>query len=85
MLTRRRGKGSAYLRRVKSGETIIITEYGKPVGRIVPYEQSLDDQLAALQQAGLISWNGQKLAPLTAPAKARRNTNVADLLLEDRD
>ncbi|WP_374687443.1 type II toxin-antitoxin system Phd/YefM family antitoxin [Promineifilum sp.] len=27
---------SEYLRRVKAGETIVITERGRPIGRIVP-------------------------------------------------
>ena len=27
---------SEYLRQVKDGETVIITEHGRPIGRIIP-------------------------------------------------
>ncbi len=36
---------SAYLRRVKAGETITITERGKPVGQIVPVQADLTSRL----------------------------------------
>ena len=48
---------SEYLRQVKAGQTIVITEHGRPVGRIVPAAQSLDDRLQAMVQAGLIAWS----------------------------
>ena len=31
---------SEYLRQVKAGETVIITEHGRPIGRIVPEPES---------------------------------------------
>lgn len=34
---------SEYLRRVKTGATIVITEFGQPVGRIVPAERDCRD------------------------------------------
>jgi prevent-host-death family protein len=76
---------SAYLRRVKAGETIIITERGEPVGRIVPIKQSLESQIAALQQAGLLAWNGEKLPPFTPLAQVDAPQTVAEMLLEDRE
>lgn len=33
---------SEYLRQVKAGETVIITEHGRPIGRIVPEPESLE-------------------------------------------
>ncbi|RMG50711.1 MAG: type II toxin-antitoxin system prevent-host-death family antitoxin [Acidobacteria bacterium] len=76
---------SAYLRQVKEGATVIITERGKPIGRIVPIFQSTEEQLEALSKAGLIAWNGQRLQPLAPVAQARGDRTVADLLLEDRE
>ena len=77
---------SAYLRQVKAGETIIITDRGKPIGRIVPMTQPVDTVIESLQQAGLIAWSGKKLSPL-APAAPRTqgDRTVAELLLEDRE
>jgi prevent-host-death family protein len=36
---------SKYLRRVKAGETIVITERGKPVGQIMPIQTDLASRL----------------------------------------
>lgn len=76
---------SAYLRRVKAGETVVITERGKPVGRIVPLEDSLEQTLRSLEEAGVLAWSGRKLTPARrrAPAVRGRRT-VSELLLEDR-
>lgn len=76
---------SAYLRQVKGGATVIVTERGNPIGRIVPISQSTEDQLEALSEAGLIAWNGQQLQPLAPVAQAKGDRTVADLLLEDRE
>ena len=76
---------SAYLRQVKAGGTVIITEHGKPIGRIVPLAQSTETKLEALSQAGLIAWSGVRLPPLAPVAQAQSDQTVADLLLEDRE
>jgi prevent-host-death family protein len=76
---------STYLRKVKAGETIIITERGVPVGRIVPIAQTEESQLAALQAAGLVEWDGNALLPLVPVAKNSAQLTVAELLLEDRE
>ena len=76
---------STYLRKVEAGETVLITKHGKPIGRIVPEAQPIEEQLEALSQAGLIAWSGEKLKPLVPVAKAKGLRTVADLLLEDRE
>jgi prevent-host-death family protein len=75
---------SAYLRQVKAGQTIVITEHGQPVGRIVPAATTLDERLRAIIQAGLAEWNGRRLPPARPAARARGKRHVADLLIEDR-
>jgi len=79
---------SYYIRHVRSGQIITITRRGKPVGRIVPIEQeeqSLEDRLKAMEEAGLLAWNGKKLEPMKPVARTRGDRTVADLLLEDRE
>lgn len=76
---------STYLRQVKAGATIVITERGKPIGRIVPMAQSLDDRLEQMSQAGLITWSGAKLQPLSPVARVHGARTVAELVLEDRE
>ena len=76
---------SAYVQRVKAGDTVVITERGKAVGRIVPIERSVEERLQDLIAAGVVEWNGQKLEPMAPVAKTHGPTMVADLLLEDRE
>ena len=53
---------SQYLRKVKAGETVIITERGKPIGQIVPIQADLTGRLMKLVEAGVIEWNGQTVS-----------------------
>ena len=76
---------SSYMRQVKSGTFVIITERGRPVGRIVPMRPSLDARLQDLAEAGLVAWSGHRLFPLTPVAHTQGKQMIADLLLEDRE
>lgn len=78
---------SRTMRQVKAGETVIITERGKPIGRIVPLETALEDRLQELVELGLVAWNGQKFGARPrgfTPPRVKGPVTVADLLLEDR-
>lgn len=76
---------SAYLRQVSQGQTVIITDHGRPVGRLSPMKQPLDERLRALQNAGMVAWNGKKLKPVTPAAANRGEQQVADILVEMRE
>jgi prevent-host-death family protein len=76
---------SEYLREIKKGKTIVITEHGKPVGRLIPTTLSREDRIEAMRQAGIITWNGKKLKPLKPGAKLSGPGTIADLLIEDRE
>ena len=76
---------SAYMQQVKAGATVVITERGRPIGRIVPLSPSVETRVQELVQAGLMAWSGRKLAPLAPVARTRGKRTVADLLLEDRE
>ena len=80
-----RNKLSAYLRRVKAGETIIITEHGKPIGQILPIEISLEERMKALQAAGFLEWSGRKLKPRQAVVVNRGPKATAEVISEGRD
>jgi prevent-host-death family protein len=79
-----RSRLSEYLRRVKAGQTIIVTERGKPIGQIVPIQPSLEGRLQAMVEAGLAEWNGQKLKARHPAARNRGVRQVSDLVIEDR-
>ena len=76
---------SSYLRRVKAGATLVVTERGKPVGRIVPVRESLEERVRDLVEAEVVAWSGRRLEPIQPVARVRGPRTVADLLLEDRE
>lgn len=76
---------SEYLRLVQRGETILITDHGQPVGRILPAEQDIESRIAALQQAGLLAWDGQDLPNIEPPAVNSSGHLISDLVSELRE
>ncbi len=76
---------SKYLRLVKSGQSVLITEHGKPVGRILPIETSLEQRISVLKQAGLVSWNGQRLPHSQPGVENHSQRLVSDILVEMRE
>jgi antitoxin (DNA-binding transcriptional repressor) of toxin-antitoxin stability system len=88
-----KSKLSKYLRRVKSGEIIILTERCKAIAQIVPPKQTLPERLQAVVDAGLpalaqaqvAEWNGKKLRPHKPAARNRGKEQISDLVVEDRD
>ena len=75
---------SEYLQRVKAGQTLVITERGKPVGRIIPVEKSLEERLYGLVEAGLAEWDGKKFLPKEPTVVNRGERQVSDLVVEGR-
>jgi prevent-host-death family protein len=76
---------SHYVDQVKGGSTVLITDRGKPVGRIVPVASSLESKLERLAEANLLAWSGRKLGAVTPVVPVRSEKTVSDLLLEDRE
>ncbi len=76
---------SHYLRLVKSGEDVEITDRGVPIGRIVPIAVPVEDRLELMVQSGLVQWDGQRLPRAEPSARAVGRRTVADLLVEDRE
>ena len=85
---------SAYLRRVKAGETVLVTERRTPIARIVPVgldaeggvkADSVDEdaKLARLEQAGIVRRGaGSPLDVLGQPL--RSGAGVLEALLDER-
>ena len=48
---------SAYLRRVRAGESVVVTDHGRPIAKLVPLsiaEIDVDDRAAELERLGLV-------------------------------
>ena len=80
-----KNKLSEYMRRVKAGETIIVTEHGKTIGQIVPVKRTVDERIQAMVAAGQMEWNGQKLKPYQPKAVNKGDRLLSDLVVEDRE
>jgi prevent-host-death family protein len=76
---------SRYVRHVREGGTVIITDRGKPVGRLVPVGADRGQRMQELVEAGLVAWNGQKLRPVRPVASVHGRRTVSDLVLENRE
>jgi prevent-host-death family protein len=80
-----KNKLSEYMRRVKAGETIIVTEHGRTIGQIVPVRPTVDERIQAMVAAGQAEWNGQKLKPYQPQAVNKGERQLSDLIVEDRE
>jgi prevent-host-death family protein len=76
-----------YLQIVREGGTVIVTDRGKPIGRLVPMGkgESLEERTLALVKAGLVEWGGGRLEDREPPAKLIGDKTVAELLVEQRE
>jgi len=75
---------SHYLRLAKAGKTVEITEWGTPIGRILPSSGRIEERVQSLAHSGLLAWNGRKLRSRSPVAKLRTRKTVAQLLIEGR-
>ena len=79
-----KGHASYYLRLVKAGHIVEITERSKPLARIIPVVWPLERRIEAARHAGLLSWNGQKPKPRAPGAKLRTKKTIAEIVIENR-
>ena len=79
-----RNKFSEYLRRVKKGETIIVTERGKVIAQLGPPSQSVEERIWAMVDAGLADWNGEKPKPHKPKIINKTGRLMSDMVVEDR-
>lgn len=77
-----------YLRRTRKGESIVVTERGRPIALLGPIPEGMDSatgaqRLAALAEAGYLTLPAAK--PLRRLARVRLSgPSVSQAVLEDR-
>jgi prevent-host-death family protein len=71
---------SAYLARVRGGESIVVCDRRTPVARLVPYEEPSEDDFRVEEASAPPS----RLADLPR-VKLRKRVDVVKLLRESRD
>jgi len=75
---------SECVREVKAGYSVVVTEHGRPVARLVPETPPVAERLDALVKSGSLYWSGKRLKPRRPSGKVVGPRTVADLLSEDR-
>lgn len=76
---------SEYLRRVKAGQTVVVTERGKVIGQIVPVAPTLEERLRALADAGFLEWSKNKKRKPYQPKIINRSDHlISDIVVADR-
>jgi prevent-host-death family protein len=74
---------SEYLRKVKAGERVVITERGRAIAMISAAGTPVDEDIEALVRERAARWAGGKPQGAKRPAKIKGST-VADAVIEDR-
>lgn len=75
---------SRYLKRVKQGETLIITERNTPVAKLVPADLQALPEILCLVDNRLACWKGGKPLGLARPSSVKGKKTLAEMITEDR-
>ena len=79
-----KGQLSRYLKRVRAGERLVVTERGEPLAVISPPPASTADRrIEAMLRQGVARWAGGKPRGARRPPKVRGKP-VAAAVIEDR-
>ncbi len=84
-----KAKLSSYLDKVKAGQEVVVTDRGRPVARLVPYDEGRkrDPDIERLARAGLIRLGRGRLRDeLLQPSPVKDpEGKVRQALLEERE
>jgi prevent-host-death family protein len=75
---------SRYLKLVKSGKTIHVTDRGKPIAKLIPADNFLPQGIIEMLDKGIASWNGKKPRGMTMLHPVSKGRNISDIVSEDR-
>jgi prevent-host-death family protein len=75
---------SAYLRSVKAGKKVVITDRKKEIAVIVPFrEADGQEKILQLVREGVADWSGEKPRGMSARIKSK-GKSVSAAVIEDR-
>lgn len=76
---------SKYMRQVKEGIPITITEHGKPIGQIIPVSDRPNTKILDMMAKGYAEWGGQKLADRDPVGYNTGTKLLSQIIEEDRN
>jgi prevent-host-death family protein len=75
---------SRYLRRVREGERLVVTDQGRPIALLTPIDEPAEGSWAwTLVQEGKATWRGGK-PELAARSPKISGKTTSEMVLEDR-
>ena len=80
-----KGQLSSHIKEVREGATLVITDRGKPVARLVPAAAGLAEKVQSMLDSGMASWSGRKPSSELPRVSVQGAKTLAELLLEDRE
>ena len=81
----------SFLARVRAGETILITDRGRPIAKLTPTgeppgaERTVEELLQQLAAKGQVHLASQRVDARQLPAARVKGKPLSQLILEDRD
>ena len=76
---------SRYLKRVRAGARVTVTERGRPIATLAPFDVANDVEWAhALVVSGKARWSGGKPAGSRQPVPIATGRTVSAAVIEDR-
>lgn len=76
---------SLYIRKVKRGETITVTERGVPVAKLSPVRLKVPEEAFRMVDEGLAFWQGNKPGRINPVRKKdTKARNLSEMVSEDR-
>lgn len=73
---------SRYLKHVQKGESVVVTDHGRAVARIVPV--GLSEHLERLLSDGRVTWSGRRFRPPSKVPRPKPGPPVSDYIGEER-
>jgi prevent-host-death family protein len=73
---------SQYLKRVRKGESIVVTDRGEPIARIIPV--GIPEGIAKLMAEGRVTWSGKPFRPPEKLVRPRPGPPFSVYISEDR-
>ena len=74
---------SGCLEEVRSGMTLVVTDKGGRVARVIPETEAVKQTRAALQAAG-IAWTGKRPKKRKPSVRLRGSGSISDIVRENR-
>lgn len=73
---------SGYLRRVREGESLTVTDHGEPVARIIP--AGMPAGLERLMSQSWFKWSGRKPELVDPPLRLTPGPSASDMVIQMR-